>query len=377
MRVLRERDGRPEKENAADSVAAAFVMLATEVGDDTALKRLQALRFHPVFTAHPTEARRSAVSRSIRRLANLLDEYDIALRNGADERRTERRMIEEIDTLWRTAPLRAEKPSPTDEVRSIMEVFDETLYTAIPHVYRRLDDALQGPGAGSRAPIVRPFVRVGSWVGGDRDGNPFVTASDDPQGRGDCERAHPARPRALREPHRPDAHAGCDDHSPESGAPRAARDARAPTTRPRPPRSPSARPTSRTVVSCCSSRARSPRRAREATPRSPIARAEDLLADLRTVQDSLAQARAPRQAYGHLQQLIWQVETFGFHLTELEVRQHSAVHAKALADLEAGGPRSEQTARGARGVPQHRRDPAQARPARGRPVHRVVHAFRR
>ncbi len=68
-------------------------------------------------------------------------------------------MIEEIDTLWRTAPLRAEKPSPTDEVRSIMEVFDETLYTAIPHVYRRLDDALHGPGAGSRAPIVRPFVR--------------------------------------------------------------------------------------------------------------------------------------------------------------------------------------------------------------------------
>ena len=156
VRILRERDGRPDREDATDSVAAAFVHLAAEVGDDTALARLQALRFHPVFTAHPTEARRSAISRSIRRLTELLDEHDIMLRNGADERRAERRMIEEIDTLWRTAPLRAEKPSPTDEVRSIMEVFDETLYTAIPHVYRRVDDALQGPAAGSRAPIVRP-----------------------------------------------------------------------------------------------------------------------------------------------------------------------------------------------------------------------------
>ncbi|MGA7147026.1 MAG: phosphoenolpyruvate carboxylase, partial [Microbacterium sp.] len=74
---------------------------------------------------------------------------------------------------------------------------------------------------------------------------------------------------------------------------------------------------------------------------------EHFLADLRVVQDSLVQAGAPRQAYGHLQQLLWQVETYGFHLTELEVRQHSAVHAKVLAELEVQdgtetGARSEQ-----------------------------------
>src|SRR5918995_6602778 len=157
VRILRERDGRPEKEDATDSVAAAFVRLAAEVGDDTALQRLQGLRFHPVFTAHPTEARRRAISTTIRRLAALLVEHDASLRNGADQRRAERRMLEEIDTLWRTAPLRAEKPSPTDEVRAVMAVFDETLYTAVPHVYRRVDDALQGPAAGGRAPVVRPF----------------------------------------------------------------------------------------------------------------------------------------------------------------------------------------------------------------------------
>src|SRR5690606_33806687 len=134
---LKERDGRPEKEHVTESVAAAFVRLSEEVGDETALRRLQDLRFHPVFTAHPTEARRRAVSSSIRRLASLLGEHDTAVAGGADQRRAERRMIEEIDTLWRTAPLRAEKPTPVDEVRAIMAVFDETLYTAVPHVYRR------------------------------------------------------------------------------------------------------------------------------------------------------------------------------------------------------------------------------------------------
>ncbi|MEU1970063.1 phosphoenolpyruvate carboxylase [Microbacterium sp. NPDC019599] len=341
VRVLRERDGRPEREDAADSVAAAFVRLSAEVGDDTALKRLQALRFHPVFTAHPTEARRSAVSRSIRRLASLLDELDTVLRNGADERRTERRMIEEIDTLWRTAPLRPEKPSPTDEVRSVMEVFDETLYTAIPHVYRRVDDALQGPAAGSRAPIVKPFVRVGSWVGGDRDGNPFVTASITRKA------AKIASEHVLIGLERTAARIGRTLTLDAASTPpsthlqlllqRLVNDdevAAAEIAK----RSPN-EPHRRTMLLITRKIAATARR----DARIAYTRAEDLVADLRIVQDSLAQAHAPRQAYGHLQQLIWQVETFGFHLTELEVRQHSAVHRKALENLEAGGPRTDQT----------------------------------
>lgn len=340
VRVLRERDGRPDREQATDSVAAAFVRLAAEVGDDTALQRLQAMRFHPVFTAHPTEARRRAVSSSIRRLAALLEEHDASLRNGADERRAERRMLEEIDTLWRTAPLRPEKPSPTDEVRAVMAVFDETLYTAVPHVYRRVDDALQGPAAGGRAPVVRSFVRVGSWVGGDRDGNPFVTAS------------------VTRK-----ASAIASEHVLLGLERTASRIGRTLTL------DASTTPPSDALVALWQRmKAADEDAAKEIAKRSPdephrrilllIARKieatrqrdadlayrdpEHLLADLRVVQDSLVQAGAPRQAYGHLQQLLWQVETYGFHLTELEVRQHSAVHAKVLAELEAGGPLSEQ-----------------------------------
>ena len=339
MRILRERDGRPDREDATDSVAAAFVHLAAEVGDDTALARLQSLRFHPVFTAHPTEARRRAISTSIRRLAAFLEEHDASLRNGADQRRAERRMLEEIDTLWRTAPLRPEKPSPTDEVRAVMAVFDDTLYTAIPHVYRRVDDALQGPAAGGRAPVVRPFVRVGSWVGGDRDGNPFVTASVTRKA------AAIASEHVLigleRTANRIGRGLTLDAATtPPSGALlalwqrlRAADEDAATEIAKRSPNEPHRR------IVLLIARKIAATRARDAD--LAYVDPEQLLADLRVVQDSLVQAHAPRQAYGHLQQLLWQIETFGFHLTELEVRQHSAVHAKVLAELDAGGPRSE------------------------------------
>ncbi|MEV8272459.1 phosphoenolpyruvate carboxylase [Microbacterium sp. NPDC077184] len=339
VRVLRERDGRPERENASDSVAAAFVRLSAEVGDETALERLQALRFHPVFTAHPTEARRRAVSSSIRRLATLLDEHETSRRNGADERRAERRMLEEVDTLWRTAPLRPEKPSPTDEVRAVMAVFDETLYTAIPHVYRRVDDALQGPGAGNRAPVVKPFVRIGSWVGGDRDGNPFVTASVTRKA------AKIASEHVLIGLERTAERIGRGLTLDAASTPpseallalgrrlAAADEEAAGEIAQRSPNEPFRR------ILLLIARKLAATRARDAdlAYRDP----EQLVADLRVIQDSLVQAGAARQAYGHLQQLLWQVETYGFHLAELEVRQHSAVHARVLAELEAGSERSE------------------------------------
>lgn len=338
IRVLRERDGRASRD-PADSVGSAFAQLAGEVGAETALERLQSLRFHPVFTAHPTEARRRAVSSAIRRLADLLDDHDGAS-GTAQVGRVERSMLEEIDTLWRTAPLRAEKPSPVDEVRSIMAVFDETLYTAIPGVYRRVDDLLLGEESGVAAPLVRPFVRLGTWVGGDRDGNPFVTASVTKQA------AAIASEHVLLGLERTAARVGRTltldaTTTPPSAALlglwqrlRSADEEAAVEVAKRSPDEPHRR------VLLLLSRRIAATRTRDAdlAYRTP----DELLADLTVLQESLVRSGAPRQAYGHLQQLIWQVETFGFHLAELEVRQHSAVHAKVLAEIEAGGPLSEQ-----------------------------------
>lgn len=340
VRVLRERAGQPGREDAADTVASAYARLRGEVGDDEALRRLQGLRFHPVFTAHPTEARRRAVSSSIRRLSDLLTQHDVASADGAEQRRARRRMLEEIDTLWRTAPLRAEKPSPTDEVRTVMGIFDETLFTTVPHVYRRIDDALRGEESGASAPVVPAFVRVGSWVGGDRDGNPFVTAAVT------REASQIAADHVLRGLERALDRIGRTltldaDSTPPSVEVRALWDAFASSD----PHAASELATRspdephRRVLLLLAHRVAATRRGDE----QGYARPEDLLADLRAVQESLLAAGARRHAFGGVQHLIWQVETYGFHLTELEVRQHSQVHAKALAELEAGVPLSAQT----------------------------------
>ncbi|MEV7692670.1 phosphoenolpyruvate carboxylase [Microbacterium sp. NPDC089189] len=341
VRALRERDGLSEAGTRGDSVSAAFRLLSAEVGEETALERLQALRFHPVFTAHPTEARRRAISTGIRRLSELLDAFDAATPDGFDQRRAHRRMLEEIDTLWRTAPLRPEKPSPTDEVRAVMAVFDDTLFTTVPRVYRRVDSVLQGEENGNRAPLVRPFIRVGTWVGGDRDGNPFVTAKVTRKA------AAIASEHVLHGLERTATRIGrtltLDAVStPPSEALQAlwkrlrtADEEAATDIAQRSPNEPHRR------ILLLISRRIAATRVRDAD--LSYDDPEDLLADLRVVQSSLVEAGASRQAYGSLQRLIWQVETFGFHLAELEVRQHSAVHAKVLAELEAGGERSEQT----------------------------------
>jgi phosphoenolpyruvate carboxylase len=335
---LRRRDGRAARDSAADSVGSAFERLAGEIGEDAAIGRLQGMRFHPVFTAHPTEARRRAVSDSIRRLAGLLVERD-ASPGGLDMLRIERSLLEEVDTLWRTAPLRQEKPTPVDEVRSIMAVFDETLYTSIPAVYRRIDDALQGGDAGGQAPLVRPFVRLGTWVGGDRDGNPFVTASVTKKA------AAIASEHVLLGLERTASRVGRGLTLDATTTPptdallslwqrlRSADEDAAAEIAKRSPNEPHRRLLLLIARRIAATRARNA----DLAYRDP----DQLLDDLAVVQDSLVHAGASRHAYGELQEFIWQVQTFGFHLAELEVRQHSAVHAKVLAELDAGAPLSD------------------------------------
>ncbi|MCA1305706.1 phosphoenolpyruvate carboxylase [Microbacterium esteraromaticum] len=340
VRVLRERAGQPGREDVADTVATAYARLRAEIGEDAARERLADLRFHPVFTAHPTEARRRAVSGSIRRLSDLLGQHDLASPGGSEQCRAVRRMLEEIDTLWRTAPLRAEKPTPTDEVRTVMGVFDETLFTTVPHVYRRIDDALRGESSGSSAPVVPAFVRIGSWVGGDRDGNPFVTASVT------REAAEIASEHVLRGLERAIERIGRTLTLDAESTPPAAEvtdlwdafardhaDAAAEIAK-RSPGEPHRRAMFAVVHRVHATRVET---------ESAYAAPEELLADLRAVQSSLAASGARRHAFGGLQHLIWQVETYGFHLTELEVRQHSQVHAEALAELDAGAELSERT----------------------------------
>lgn len=340
VRSLREREGSPDREVATDSLGAAYAHLLEEVGEEAAKARLDSLRFHPVFTAHPTEARRRAVSESIRRLAHLLEQHENYPNGGAEKRRAERRIVEEIDTLWRTAPLRPEKPSPIDEVRTVTSIFESTLYTVVPYVYRRSDDAIKRGGGGKSAPLVPSFVRVGTWIGGDRDGNPYVTAKVTRTAAGVASEQvlHALEQSADRIGRALTLDADTTPPSEELTAlwnrlKAADQDAAAEIAQ----RSPN-EPYRRVMLLIAHKIAATRTRNLDLSYRNPA----QLLEDLRIVQNSLAQMGATRQAYGKIQQLIWQVETYGFHLAELEVRQHSAVHAKVLARLDAGEEPNEQ-----------------------------------
>jgi phosphoenolpyruvate carboxylase len=338
VRVLRERDGQTATNDPSASIASAFAQLSEEIGPDAATERLQSMRFHPVFTAHPTEARRRAVSGSIRRLSEFLGERDLA-RGSAEQSRIERGMIEEVDTLWRTAPLRTDKPTPVDEVRSIMAVFDETLYTSIAEVYQRMEDVLHGDLARDAPPIIRPFVRLGTWVGGDRDGNPFVTASVTKKA------ASIASEHVLLGLERTANRVGRgltldSTTTPPTDALLALwqrlRSADEEAAREIAKRSPN-EPHRRILLLIARRIAATRTRDADLAYRDPA----QLLAELEIVQQSLVSAGANRHAYGQLQQFIWQVETFGFHLAELEVRQHSAIHRRVLAEIESGEPLSD------------------------------------
>ena len=339
-RVLRARD-RSGDAPAVSELAQAVEQIATDSGEQQARALLNGLEFRPVLTAHPTEARRRAVLATIRRISSLLDERGDPRTGDSELAENRRRLIEQVDILWRTSQLRTSRPSPLDEVRSAMAVFEETLFDVVGNVYRRLDDALAGDAAGVKQPVVAPFVRLGSWIGGDRDGNPNVTAAitrEAMQIQADhvlraLEQATEVLGRALT----------LDAATTPPSAPvrRILEDARA--VNPEliadiEARSP-AEPHRQLLL--LAARRLAATRARDADFGYP--RASDFLHELKVLQDSLVTAGAPRQAYGELQQLIWQVNSFGFHLAELEVRQHSSVHTKALEEVLGGGELSDQT----------------------------------
>jgi len=333
IRQLRERDAG--REPVRESLAAAVIELSREIGPAHLLDLLDSLRVHLVLTAHPTEARRRAVVAVLRRISELLNIIDDQ-RAGAAERAEARRALREnVDLLWRTSQLRVKAMDPIDEVRTVMTAFDETLFRVVPAVYRELGRALAGPDAESATPVPA-YLRFGSWVGADRDGNPFVTA------RVTRETATIQADHVLRALENATTRVGRSltvheaTTPPSPGLRRAL--AAAAAAHPellaeiaaRSPQEPY-----RTYLLYAAQRVNATRM-RHADLAYPAP--AGFLADLRVVQESLAAAGAGRQAFGELQNLIWQVETFGFHLAGLEVRQHSQVHARVLRELRAAGP---------------------------------------
>ena len=333
---LREREAAVDPSAEADPVndlTVAYRRLVEECGRGRAIALLQRLEFRPVFTAHPTEARRKAVEGKIRRISELLEERPRL--GGAALAENERRLLQEIDALLRTSPIAHKKPTPVEEADTIVDIFDNTLFDMVPDVYRRFDDWELGERAGTVPPVCPAFFHPGSWIGSDRDGNPNVTA------RVSRQVAEKFRTHVLER--LADATQACGRNLTLDAISTPPSDQLVNLWSHQVEMSEEL--TARALDISASELHRAAMLVIAERLRATIGRvsdvmyasAEDYIADLRVVQSSLARAGAVRAAYGPVQRLIWQAQTFGFHLVEMEFRQHSLVHARALEDIREHG----------------------------------------
>ena len=334
--VLHSREAAVDDTQAVDPVnemTCAYHQLINEMGPAKAKELLDQLEFHPVFTAHPTEARRKAVEGKIRRISQLLATHKLL--GGSDKKENSRRLFNEIDALFRTSPIALKKPTPVEESETILDIFDNTLFYTIPQVYRRFDDWILGDKAGLVPPVCPAFFHPGSWIGSDRDGNPNVTAkvsrqvarkfSDHVLGALEIETRHIGKNLTME-----------STTTPPSAELKSLWNRQ---------KEMSERLTDKAALISTKELHRAVMLVMADRLRATIDRdvdlmyhsCEDFIADLKIVQRSLADANAKRSAYGPLQDLIWQTETFGFHMVEMEFRQHSVVHSRALEDIREHG----------------------------------------
>jgi phosphoenolpyruvate carboxylase len=167
-----------ERERGDAAVSGTFEHLIAEVvklgiGAEGAREKLSSLRIRPVITAHPTEAKRVTVLQKHRRIYRLLVELEQPRFTERERAALFDQLRDEIELLWMTGELRLEKPSVDQEVAWGLHFFHETLFDGVPELLKKLDRALQQAYPGEIFALT-PLFQFGSWIGGDRDGNPFV-----------------------------------------------------------------------------------------------------------------------------------------------------------------------------------------------------------
>lgn len=175
VRVLRDRERQAHPRPLGESISEAIERLRLLGVDEFEMRDLlERLHIELVFTAHPTQAKRRTVLAKLRRIAQALTELDARDLTPGEEEAILRELQAEIALLWVTDRSRSDKPRVTDEVRTGLFYFDITIWDVIPQIYAEMARALT-----EHYPNLTPpprFLTFGSWIGGDRDGNPFVTA---------------------------------------------------------------------------------------------------------------------------------------------------------------------------------------------------------
>ena len=310
------------------TVAAAIEKLKADgIDSDAIAALLSASLVAPVLTAHPTEVRRKSMLDHKNRIAELMLLRD----SGADETPegdvVEDAIRRQIVLLWQTRPLRTEKLFVADEIDNALTYLRDVFLPVVPKLYARWEAELgQRPAS---------FLRVGSWIGGDRDGNPFVTAETMVMAT--------ARNAAAVLGHYIDAVHGLGAELSVSASLAAVPEAvealaeasgdSAPSRRDEPYR----RALSGIYARLCATHTQI---VGKAPPRPSALKGEayatpaDFRRDLVTIANGLsANSQGQFGGIGALGRLIRAVEVFGFHLATLDMRQNSAVHERVLAEL--------------------------------------------
>ncbi len=176
VRVLRSREAMAYPQPLAESIAAAVASLSQMGVSDYELGALlERLHIELVFTAHPTQAKRRTMLSKLRRIASALNDLEVQDILPAERERIIAQITAEVTISWLTNRSRTAKPSVTDEVRTGLYYFDVTLWEVLPQIYEAMASALKRYYPQVAMP--ERFVSFGSWIGGDRDGNPNVTAA--------------------------------------------------------------------------------------------------------------------------------------------------------------------------------------------------------
>jgi phosphoenolpyruvate carboxylase len=169
--IEREPGGRPQQASIEEALPR---LMHSGVSGDTLYDAICCLRIELVITAHPTEIMRRTLQHKYNRIADALAGRDRPDLTPLERESLLQAMRREIAGAWHTEEVRRERPSPLDEVRSGMAVFEETIWNAVPEFCRSLDRTLRMV-TGRGLPLDVAPIRFGSWIGGDRDGNPSVT----------------------------------------------------------------------------------------------------------------------------------------------------------------------------------------------------------
>lgn len=305
---------------------------------DRVLELLGRIEVIPVFTAHPTDVARRVVHFKQRRIARELEKLDRLPLTDSEAMRAQDAILTEITALWQTDEVRRRKPTVLDEIKMGLDHYPESLMEPLPALYSDIAAAFTAVFGQETGPTALPtMVRFGSWIGGDRDGNPFVTpattrdallharqtilasyvASLEELRRlltpSDCRAAIPAR--IYEAVHRYEQIFGPHDLESEI-LPECEQ--------------------YRRLAGFMLHRMRTTLHG-GGDVGTVYATAGEFRADLQLIRECLTESGAERFARQLIDPLIRRVDTFGFHLHALDIRQHAQVHAQAAHELAAAG----------------------------------------